>query len=804
LDAALVRGRFVENLMRNIFIASMVAGITATAPFAASLGVGPGSPETASPVGYVNVQYDVPYLMATGATQYYDTSIGVNDATIQNDYAGLTPTNTGPMGTANVHVYMPDAGGRDDLAPQPQWTVRWLMSQNANAWYVMMANANASGNIPWHFTDESTNAPVVALNYQGPNPAPGYFWESSNSAEDGTQYLQPPNGWPSYNTGSATSFPDPWTPDVAHIPELNYLPYLTTASHYQLKLLEHEADFVVANNDLRWVNDQSNTVPFGIATGEQTRGQAWALRTVSDATYIVPDTDPYKQYMSSELGIAMTAYVQEYITDGPESSTSPPVWSSTPPVTGSNFSFMQGFYTIGYSPPGAGGNGQYGQSAIEPWEEDYLVSSMGGLAGMNISPASAAAARQMLNWNTNFTTGRFSGANGFNPYWGAAYVLATFDCSTDAAVTSWAALFTTNQEPACANVGVTEPFGGAVTSFPVGGPNPQGYPSSAFAALVEEAEFDTAPNQALANQALGFVTPTLTTSFGSAANELAQYQVSPGWKIMVRPSLPMGLWSDPGPAAAPASGVDIAPAVAQPSQTGDIVGVQLQNTTSAPESGFVTFGQVFLPGTVKPTDSLVARIGGVNYYVQMDVKATNSDGSVRHAALTLDSPTIIAGGTLGLLLAKGTTALQSPAAPTAAALLTSGYNTKVYLLFHNANGSLTPASTNASAVLASAIGNSTVETWLSGPLVNEYDVVGTVNGGLLKVEFDIRAYADGSTTTDVIFDNSWVFSSGKRNLDYNVSIDGVGGQIYSMANIQQYLYSLWDHVVSGGALVTTQ
>ena len=53
-------------------------------------------------------------------------------------------------------------------------------------------------------------------------------------------------------------------------------------------------------------------------------------------------------------------------------------------------------------------------------------------------------------------------------------------------------------------------------------------------------------------------------------------------------------------------------------------------------------------------------------------------------------------------------------------------------------------------------------------------MVTTVNGGKLKVAFDIRAYADGTTTTDVIFENSWMFSPGKTNLVYDVAINQVG------------------------------
>ena len=121
------------------------------------------------------------------------------------------------------------------------------------------------------------------------------------------------------------------------------------------------------------------------------------------------------------------------------------------------------------------------------------------------------------------------------------------------------------------------------------------------------------------------------------------------------------------------------------------------------KSGYVTFGQVFKSGAVMPGDSLVARIDGVDYAVQMDVKATNSDGSVRHAVLTLNAPEIAPGGNLAVMLAKGSAAMPSPAAPSAAALLASGYNLDVAFTFRNADGTTTTANASAAAALQAAI-----------------------------------------------------------------------------------------------------
>ena len=117
-----------------------------------------------------NVQYDIPYLEATGAIASYDTSLGVSSATIQDETSSLTASNTGPLGTAGVTTYMPETGGRTDIGLQPAWTVAALLSQDAAANQVMFADANAAGGIPWHFTDESTGEALNTQTY--PN-----FWD---------------------------------------------------------------------------------------------------------------------------------------------------------------------------------------------------------------------------------------------------------------------------------------------------------------------------------------------------------------------------------------------------------------------------------------------------------------------------------------------------------------------------------------------------------------------------------------------------------------------------------------------------
>ena len=94
-----------------------------------------------------------------------------------------------------------------------------------------------------------------------------------------------------------------------------------------------------------------------------------------------------------------------------------------------------------------------------------------------------------------------------------------------------------------------------------------------------------------------------------------------------------------------------APDLAEATKAGEIVSLQLENVTGkAQAAGEITFGHVFKPGDLGPGKYLVAVIDGHEVPVQLDVKATNEDGSVRHALLTIAQPSLAAGATVNLML----------------------------------------------------------------------------------------------------------------------------------------------------------
>ena len=77
----------------------------------------------------------------------------------------------------------------------------------------------------------------------------------------------------------------------------------------------------------------------------------------------------------------------------------------------------------------------------------------------------------------------------------------------------------------------------------------------------------------------------------------------------------------------------LAAALLAASAAGAITDVRFQNTGAAQSNVPVTFGQVFAVGDLKKAHVLVGKLDGATVPLQVDVKATHADGSVRHAIM---------------------------------------------------------------------------------------------------------------------------------------------------------------------------
>jgi hypothetical protein len=224
---------------------------------------------------------------------------------------------------------------------------------------------------------------------------------------------------------------------------------------------------------------------------------------------------------------------------------------------------------------------------------------------------------------------------------------------------------------------------------------------------------------------------------------------------------------------------------------GAITDVRFQNTGAAQANVPVTFGQVFAAGDMKKSDVLVGKLDGATVPLQVDVKATHADGSVRHAIISAIVPKLAAGATGTMTINTGGT-LVNEGTKSPADLLGTGFT---------ASTSATIAGVKYSASTDQLLKAGVKATWLAGAVANEWHVsapLTTAAGAAhphLTARFAIRYYtAVKKARVDVTIENAWAYEPGPQNFTYDADVTVGGKSVYSKADLTHYHHARWRKV----------
>jgi hypothetical protein len=220
----------------------------------------------------------------------------------------------------------------------------------------------------------------------------------------------------------------------------------------------------------------------------------------------------------------------------------------------------------------------------------------------------------------------------------------------------------------------------------------------------------------------------------------------------------------------------------------------------------LTFGQVFKAGDVPRGTTLTATLDGHPITVQVDPKATNPDGSLRHAVLTAVLPSLSGRSKLSLALSSQAAAQTKAESVALSQLLATGYDARISL---NIGDTAYTASARklleaASASHACKAWDKICNVWLSGPLASEWVVNGPVTASKgsspnLRVYFAVRAYSTGTpgtigrVRTDIIVENSDAFAP-QTQPQYTATLTS-GTASYTSPALTQYAYTRWHKVL---------
>ena len=332
----------------------------------------------------IHVQHDTAYLIASKAVPNYDQSIVFTAASIEPIRTKFTGAVTEPMKNGMAEPYMPTTGGRADIGLMPGWAATYLLTMDKDAKQATLGTADLAGSWSSHYRNKMTDRPI--------------------SVKDFPYMTMPVNVNDTFNpaTGKLEAFPfcaasgscaNPNVEDASHQPGFAYLPYLVTGDYYYLEELQFWAmRNVFANNPGYRENIK------GLLYSDQVRGQAWSIRTLSQAAYITPDADPLKSHFDYFLSNNLEWFNTTYSNNASANAL--------------------GIITNGYAIVYDNGTG------VAPWQDDFFTSAVGMAADLDY-----AKAKTLLAWKAKFPIARMSGASAC---WidGAIYAIKIRDTST--------------------------------------------------------------------------------------------------------------------------------------------------------------------------------------------------------------------------------------------------------------------------------------------------------------------------------------------------------------------------------------
>lgn len=328
-------------------------------------------------VDQVHVVHDVGYLASTGALPNYDDTLELEPLSREQQRA-LRDANDERwriMGRGSLCAYMPTTGGRPEIAPYPTWTVRYLLTQDAAAKRLLLANGDLAGSWPIHVRARETGR-IMTIDGR---PA---FWLDARGKD--RPAWQPPRH-------PADAGQTRLTPDLAHQGSFAFVPYLVTGDHYYL-----EEAYFWASYCLLATWPQPRRGAEGILSG-QIRGNAWALRNLADAAWIAAEDDPEAAYFDEKIRNSLADRTRRMY--GPPEHSRLGFWGERNTKTARIQNPANPDWMI-----------------ISPWQHDYLMWSFHHLVELGYDDA-ARPRDYLLRWRI----GTLTSAPDFDPRLAAPY-----------------------------------------------------------------------------------------------------------------------------------------------------------------------------------------------------------------------------------------------------------------------------------------------------------------------------------------------------------------------------------------------
>ncbi|WP_148045505.1 hypothetical protein [Salinisphaera orenii] len=304
---------------------------------------------------------DTDYLQSTGAISQYA------DVEPTSGLLNSVRQSVAPMNNGDQTDYMPTTGAQAAIGPLPRWTSAYAVSGDRRAFRWMLANDDAIGSYGVHYRDRETGRPLEITRHPYVTIANRSYAQRAGS--DYQRDLLP---------GCQGDCNNPYEFDISHHPSTGYVPYLVTGDFYYLEEMQFIASYVQL-----WANPEYRDYKKGTLRGAQSqvRGQAWSLRSFSDAAFATPDDDPMKSYFTQIVDHVLDDYNDTFV----DSDRSP-------------LHVINNYGAVIYPSDGRERVG------IAPWQADFFTWAAGHAAEQRMPGAD-----KLVGWLADFQIERMTG-----------------------------------------------------------------------------------------------------------------------------------------------------------------------------------------------------------------------------------------------------------------------------------------------------------------------------------------------------------------------------------------------------------
>lgn len=220
---------------------------------------------------------------------------------------------------------------------------------------------------------------------------------------------------------------------------------------------------------------------------------------------------------------------------------------------------------------------------------------------------------------------------------------------------------------------------------------------------------------------------------------------------------------------------------------GGIVSMRLENAGDGMlAGGIATFGQVFQQGELPAGSGLAATIAGAAAGVQIDVKSTYPDGSVKFAVVSIDRPDLAAGSAVDVVLSRGVAA-PAPTIDLAAALASHDFTVDIVTSGGTTHVDVVQALTDALAA-------GTASVWQQGALATQARVEVALQGSQ-RLVFDVTAFKGGGFEVEAQFNNDRAMETVGGRVAYTAVVTMDGQEVARQA-LDQAQYQNWHETFS--------